>query len=226
MKNAGMAGAVALVGIGLITIGLEQPSSNAGATRDDVFRPFIRDTKPSSRSLRHPRNGDECRISIFEPVLRPYPTSCAVVPGVLSNWDAYGKTHHVDLLGLGTVQIASSGIAIFEEFCGGNKGPLSRATYIATPDGIREIEIDLSLEGPLDYEEVFGGIPCGVNVVGYMDVDGDGRNDALIKPLGFTNSMGWLRNNYETPARLPADLNHDGRVDGQDLGELFVQWTG
>ena len=66
-----------------------------------------------------------------------------------------------------------------------------------------------------------------MTTAGIGDVDGDDMPDLVVAVAGGgTVKMGYLRNIYDGPARIPADLNDDGRVDGQDLGELFVQWTG
>jgi hypothetical protein len=63
---------------------------------------------------------------------------------------------------------------------------------------------------------------------GWRDIDSDGDLD-LIAEAAFTSGDGvdlWFENiGYEMPAPpIAADLNHDGNVDGADLGLLLYAW--
>jgi hypothetical protein len=77
-----------------------------------------------------------------------------------------------------------------------------------------------------------GNGPYGMDMsAGFRDMDGDGDLDYLVVLFteggGFSNlSQVWFENiGYEKPAPpVAADLNHDGRVDGADLGLLLVAW--
>ena len=223
MKNAGMAGAVALVGIGLLSIGLGEKPLAATTKIHSAYpdRPALKihhDSKEKASAYRA-----KCGIVIFEHVLRPYDTTC--IPGDEYRWRR--QEARVDLLGIGTPQLVRGGYVNTYDFCDGTAGPQDSPIQIALPTGIKIVELDFSPDGPLEFEAVFGFLPCAVAVAGYLDVDLDGRPDLILNAGGEgPRALGWLRNIYDGPARLPADLNDDGRVDGADLGELFVQWTG
>ncbi|MBC22602.1 MAG: hypothetical protein CMJ32_01625 [Phycisphaerae bacterium] len=79
------------------------------------------------------------------------------------------------------------------------------------------------------------------HVRGYFDVDGDGKQDAIIQVGSrecdlwddegcsdylWTVDYYWLKNITSTDDPLAADLNHDGSVNGEDLGILLASWTG
>ncbi len=197
MKNAGMAGAVALLGIGLITIGLAEFTTDAGAAL------------PETVETRNREN--ECRaIPLLDSTLRPFAMTCE------TSWPRV-QLVSADVLNKGTNQwIAMPRI---------DYGSLTNLK-ILTKDGIAVPTVNL-LE--LDWEQA--GISTN-QVVGaaWIDVDEDGRLDLVFTgegiASGFLGTGAWLRNIYDAPARLPADLNHDGKVDGADLGDLFSQWTG
>jgi hypothetical protein len=66
---------------------------------------------------------------------------------------------------------------------------------------------------------------------GWRDMDADGDLDLVVTivavyPEQNLSIAGWLKNiGYEkSPPPLAADLNHDGNVDGVDLGLLLAAW--
>ena len=196
MKNAGMAGAVALVGIGLLSIGLSNFANRAQAV--------------PATSVPMPMSQGTCQtIELLDPELRPFDLGCEEL-----SWPKVQLVTE-DVLGIGEPQwIALPRL---------DYGSLTNLK-ILTREGAFEPTIDfLSLkwaEAGLSTKQVLGAA--------WIDVDKDGRTDLVMigSALRGGNLAVWLRNIYDSPARLPADLNHDGRVDGEDLGTLFVQWTG
>ena len=224
MKNVGMAGAVALVGIGLITIGLGREPSNAHPPNNRHTLTLATLTPQPSPSRRTGHEGKDCEIEVFEQALRFYATGCESAAGDdLFRWEA--DNARVDLLGTGFDQTVRGGVCNVANCLA--EAIIALPIQIATPHGIRIIPLDLCPGGPLEFETVLGFIPSCVKIAGYVDIDEDGRPDVMIRATDGTRfALGWLRNIYDGPARLPADLNDDGRVDGADLGELFVQWTG
>ncbi len=221
MKNAGMAGAVALVGIGLLSIGIGRESRHAGAST-----PF---TTPNSSTQMETKfqEGDCPTIEILEPVLRPFGQGCDTL------WYWSEATYSTaDVLNTGTPQ-AYKMPQVTRDPTGENPPPdCVRPCYLISGQGPVRLAIDWF---SLDYEAIgfdwWAGPASGDRLSGiaWVDVDDDGRLDLILKGPGSPGSgtiFAWLRNIYDGPARLPADLNDDGRVDGADLGELFVQWTG
>ena len=197
MKNAGIAGAVALVGIGLITVGLAEFTTDADAAFPETIEP------------RNPRVRCQA-IPLLDSTLRPFSMACD------TSWPKV-QLVSADVLNEGSNQwIAMPRI---------DYGALTDLKILTT-DGIVVPTVNL-LE--LDWEQA--GISTN-QVIGaaWLDVDEDGRLDLVFSGEGRrSGSLGtgaWLRNIYDAPARLPADLDNDGDVDGADLGELFVQWTG
>ncbi len=203
MKNAGMAGAVALVGIGLITIGVSRWTPPAQATTSSQF--------PLLGGGGFPNSPEEagCPVELFEPVLRPFLEKCP-----MTGRRAQNHVIQVDLLGLGYDQ------PIFL--------PSAYDNCLFAPMQIitRSEVITMATWLPDLYGSGWGN-DCWISAEGLLDVDGDGRLDLVLSSFsGGTKVFAWLRNIYDAPARLPADLNHDGKVDGADLGDLFSQWTG
>ena len=207
MKNAGMAGAVALVGVGLITIGLP----NRGDTAVAVSGFGDPDTICSQVG---------CPVNVFDSnvVLMDYPC-----PSNIMTWKPFSVS--ADLLGLGYDQVV-----ILPSITGSN--PTHVSLQIHARDGVFGMGFELR---DLNFGDWIAGTITDATGVGLMDVDGDGRKDLLVAasdPAGgscYDNvevRWGYLRNIYDVPSRLTADLNGDGNVNGADLGELFVQWTG
>jgi hypothetical protein len=73
----------------------------------------------------------------------------------------------------------------------------------------------------------------GNKVAGWRDMDGDGDLDYLVRlsvqlptPPTTRYHQIWFENTgYEKPApAIAADLNHDGKVDGADMGLLLYAW--
>ena len=220
MKNAGMAGAVALVGIGLLSIGIGRESRHAGAST-----PFT--TPLSSTQMETKLQAGDCpTIEILEPVLRPFGQGCN------TPWYWTEATYSTaDVLNTGTPQ-AYKMPQVTNDPNGENPPPdCVQNGYLISGQGPVRFAIDWF---SLDYEAIgFGGWlgQSGQRLSGiaWVDVDDDGRLDLILKGprLGTSGPIfAWLRNIYDGPSRLPADLNHDGRVDGEDLGTLFSQWTG
>ena len=207
MKNTGITFGLCAIGLGLITIGLNLGTTSVAATTAHT----------PQRSM--PHTGDSCTLTIFEPVLQPFPGDC---PVPTQSEGLGGAT--IDLLGTGTPQLFSSP-QYFRESESPNR------LFLLTADGPIYDSVDFSFTGDLDYDAFLGVAASSVTGWGLLDVDRDGHPDLVLKVATCCGSnstvrLGWVRNIYEGVARLPADLNDDGRVDGADLGELFVQWTG
>ncbi len=151
-----------------------------------------------------------CPTRIFAPEVVVVQTRCGLV-GITGE-----KTLLMaDLMGLGYDQ------AIQMPY--DNNGSLV-PLQVRGRDFILTMDVD-----PLDLS--FGdwepGSFSNMNGAGLIDMDADGRLDLLVTARrGSEARYGYLRNVTRATPRLPADLNDDGRVDGADLGELFVQWTG
>ena len=198
MKNAGMAGAVALVGIGLITIGLSNFANRADAT-------------PAATVNAGPE-GDCPTVQLFDSTVRPFNLQCTAAV----SWPKVTLVS-ADVLGEGEPQWIAMPRISFEV--------VQAELMLLAGSGLVKPSLDL---GPLDWKAAGLQVSSEIRGAGWLDVDSDGRLDLVFIGSGPKGAAAgaWLRNIYDGEPRLPADLNDDGRVDGQDLGELFVQWTG
>jgi hypothetical protein len=103
--------------------------------------------------------------------------------------------------------------------------------------GERVLRIDTSL-APF-VEQIFADLPIefgGIEPIGWTDIDGDKDLDLVCKvkvhyddpelgnPVNEVDFI-WFRNTgFQHTNQFAADLNHDGKVDGADLGLLLTAW--
>lgn len=76
---------------------------------------------------------------------------------------------------------------------------------------------------------LYGQIPDGnASWSGWRDIDGDGDLDFVCRATDEAtwNAQIWFENigNERPSPPVAADLNGDGRVDGEDLGRLLASW--
>ena len=218
MNSTIMTGAILLATIGMV---LASQGRMAG-TAEAAYVPR------GSGSYEHRSNrlaGADCpTIEVLEPFLRPFGGECETV----AYWPERSFAE-ADVLNSGLSQTWK-----MPQILGDPSSDPTRVRpgYVIRGSGVERLALDWS---SLDYKSVgidlsgFGNSGERLCGIAWIDIDEDGRLDLVLKgPQTGSNApvFAWLRNIYNGPARLPADLNHDGRVDGQDLGELFVQWTG
>ena len=256
MRNACMTGAVTLVGFGLVLIGTsgEHEPGRAFASTSPV---------PS----RHLDSGDcknadpdeawfSNRANYIEPIpgnpCPGWPFIGRPQPGG-SYLEQTGSQHNdtVDLNLDGRQEVSIAGELRWEngKWNYDSQGTFGTMAYLDYTDGvtmarfIRIIDIK-AIPAPPDPDA--DGDPGSVaisraHVRGYFDVDGDGKQDAIIQVGSrecdlwddegcsdylWTVDYYWLKNITSTDDPLAADLNHDGSVNGEDLGILLASWTG
>ena len=205
MKNVGMAGAIALVGIGLITIGLGRfDRESVAATSSD------RSSRPTNSG-----RGSTCTTLIFRDEVTVVDTGCDFT---FSTPELITQTKDVvpaDLLGLGYQQTIKLPWRTGGQFT--NFLPL----LVFGRDFVTTLDFN-----PLTLN--FGDWQGGISeCVGLIDMDADGRLDlVLTQSRSGERRVGYLKNIVEIAPRIPADLNDDGRVNGKDMGLLLSDWTG
>ena len=208
MKNAGIAGAVALVGIGLLSIGLSNFANRAEAV-------------PSGTASNEKRlgPGTVCRIensNWFEGEGRDLCSEQGVFPdapyGDLNGDGTSDTLWWVSTpwrLGTGWEDRADYSLAITTD------GDGTRVTWTQVLDAVHDW-----------YEAEFGGSNLEITRAAVTDIDGDGRRDLVIRlARGSKNTYRWHRN-ITMADPLVADINRDGFVNAQDLGLLIAAWTG
>jgi hypothetical protein len=245
MKNAGLAGAITLCGIGLMMSGLgsvvETPNALANASDD------FTSTSKSLRDVSRPDSTQRLGFSDCFPgpavtwaVFDPQPRPLELVRGAdqIECWGADDST--VDFDGDGSreqynTEYSNAGI----DFSG------TAVEYFAPFSSLRRTDDGVALEVVMDFE---GDIqywldaldiksPSGLNVRirGFFDVDGDGLPDALLRARvnnvvdGNFSSQTlwyWFRNQLTPPGdRVAGDVNNDGQVNGADLTIVLSNWS-
>ena len=247
MKNAGLAGVIALCGIGLIMIGLGSVGSTPaamGISSDDLASAsaFGRDSwdrrRPARRGLDDGCSAPGAPVTwpVFDPELRPL----EVVTGSdqLPCWS--GTDSGVDLDGDGSIELANSsggraGVSIFSD-----------GEFYITPfsvlrrraDGVA-VEVVLEFQVAVEYwrsllgPDISDDSSIFANVRSFFDVDGDGLRDAVLR-VSYEQQDGsnvdayyWYRNQLPPPSdRIAGDVNADGSVNGADLTIVLSDWTG
>jgi hypothetical protein len=247
MKNARLAGAIALCGIGLIMIGLGSfvATPNAMATATDDFS----STSESRRDISKPESPQRLGVgdcyapgapvtwSVFEPVARPL----ELVRGsdLISCFSA--DDNLIDFDGDGELELSnSSGSNPGVRWFGSQIDYTPFSVLRSTEDGIA---LEIVLEFPVDIQYWLGLVgwqssdDFNVSIYSFLDVDRDGLLDALIRVRGngldgngVSQSIYryfWYRNQLTPPGdRIAGDVNNDGLVDGADLTIVLSDWTG
>jgi len=211
MKNAGMAGAVALVGIGLLSIGLSNFTNRAEAVPSAAEQPQGPQTFGGKETscVTHPEE------QWFD---FPGEALCAV------NFNFLVNVEQGDINGDG---IPDRFTQTNRQWNGGWEQEPDTGAYSYSYDGE---SVSLSFTPvAIDWESVLGN--PGGNIVSVIvsklaDIDGDGRRDLIVarQELG-KQTFTWHRN-ITTGNPLVADINRDGFVNAQDLGLLIAAWTG
>ena len=241
MKNAGMAGAVALVGIGLITIGLgnfaNTPQAIAAAPavvvegeNDDVQN----DLFPNGSC------GAAVGVRTVDPV-------GFTIPYCEDTWEALecrGTSAHLDFDGDGIAEHVRVGKSSFTgcwddywsytKYCHGSVSVSGSIESIVNRKSGGEWKIQRrnllgwgSGVGPdLD---IFPCANSGYTIRARAIVwNNDGLGDILIRATHEGQSIFSVHLNVNTPpgGGMSADLDGDGLINGSDLLALLGQWTG
>lgn len=247
MKNAGIAGGLALCGIGLVLVGLANLGTTPSAVASGLDGAGAR--SDSDRESRTDRSafmegmgpcyapGAPVTWTVFDSQLRPL----EVISGAdeLACWSGDGM--EVDLDGDGSIELpnasfANTGVNFYCPTCEVEYIPFSVLRRI--DDGVA-LEIVLEFPSDIQYWLDLQGLEISevsavyAAVRSFFDVDGDGLRDAV---LGVTwarpdepalQKYYWYRNQLTPPVRgLAGDIDGDGRVDGFDLTIVLGDWTG
>ena len=228
MKNAGLAGAIALCGIGLIMIGIgnfvSTPRAMAAAPAAGQGPNHI---VPSLESI---GNGcEEFEEEVwFDPTTLRYMCNVANTDFANLLTTMVNKPGFEDINGDGRGDQFNNFTRTWRFQDGWNSEEFGALTFRSIGDqpvyGFQNIAIEWDEFLPSDAQQnevvyVYGVVPA--------DIDGDGRKDALfVRERSSTNGyeLLWLRNITE-PHPL-ADLNSDGQVNGIDLAFVLQGWTG
>ena len=222
MKNSGLTGAIALCGVGLVLVGLgnlagSQPVLALGTAfvdPEDLCAERC-DTGPDGDL---PYCVEQEEEQWFEMVPRPLCAGDGVSIGSLGGGAS-------DYDGGSSSRLSRASNTVLD---GGDWSEDSRelgAYSVRMIDGIAEttytpITIDWTLFIPDLDEYVY------LTASSSIDIDGDGRRDLIVSTTyEGTRNFYWLKN-ITAGSILAADVNVDGRVDGQDLALLLGEWTG
>ena len=209
MKNAGMAGAVALVGIGLLSIGLSNFANRAEAVPSGDT-PLDKGLGPGVVCEMLMSNWFEGEGSVLCSLQEIFPDA------------PYG-----DLNGDGR----SDNLYWVQSRWNAGTGWVDRTDYVVSlttdADGTRTTWTQILIAVHDWYESELGVSDFEIEKVAQADIDGDGRRDILIRYNNYLDdpSFYWHRN-ITTGDPLVADINRDGFVNANDLGLLIAAWTG
>ena len=245
MKNAGLAGAIALCGIGLmanVLIGTGVAVHAIPGVDRMSQREGIADQSDSSRSYRGfdqscgPENAS-VTWEVFEPTIRPL---------VLTRGEKFltcfdiGDDASFDLDNDGVLELVTEdGAGIqWDSFSGSSVSPL---TSIRRTDGDVVLDVIMTFDSDITYWLDLIGVdelPTDgffyAESQGYLDIDGDHMLDLIMKVKLFDYSSGsevegyfWYRNALTPPGKSASgDVNGDGQVNGADLTIVLSDWTG
>ena len=226
MKNAGLAGAITLCGIGLIMIGL---GNSVSTPRAMAAAPAV-SSSVDPNEICIPRCDAGKNGELPYCVAKETEIWFEMVPRQLCAGDGYGLSTIAfsggDLNGDRIPDSLSGGIRYWSDGAWSGDSTDLFAFSIELSDGVAKttytpIQIDWSLF-VLDPESDTS-VRKASNPI---DIDGDGRRDLVVRSNsdGITNWF-WLKN-ITAGSVLTADVNVDGRVDGIDLALVLGQWTG
>ena len=210
---------------------------------DASFTPadFDNSRKPELRRGSGEKNCGEGQFPVtwpvFEEIMRPLVLESGTE--FLPCFD-FGDDSLIDSDGDGDPEMWTEDGAGFswDSYSGERHRPL---TAMRRSKGVVAIDVVMNFEGDLEYwldllgEKSIpenGGLRAEHDA--FFDVDGDGRLDLIFRVAIDDWNTGdsiqrffWFRNTSVPPGRSgDSDLNHDGRVDGEDLLQLLSDWSG
>ncbi len=176
----------------------------------------------------------EISWEVFDPT--PRPLEIAFNAGLVNCLDL-GEDGIIDLDEDGVVeQLQEDNAGV--EFYGSPDGYSYPLLVLRHRDEGLAIETVLLFDEGIEYwSDLVGVEPNNLQAVQqsfYFDVDADAMIDTVISILWTDPDTGlwertffWYRNQLTPPTRSgDSDLNHDGRVDGEDLLQLLSDWSG
>ena len=216
MKNVGMAGAVALVGIGLTTLGLNESANDANA--DSSVGSTTR--LPRQHDGRNSRSRESA--CLMRPVEHwfefPGEALCAI------NFNFLVSVEQGDIDGDG---VADRFTQTNRQWNGSWEEERDTGAFSYHRDG-ESVKLAFTPVA-IDWNSVLGdpnGQIVTIIVSKLADIDGDGRRDLIIARQDQAGqTFSWHRNIIQSDP-LIADINRDGFVNGEDMGLLLGSWTG
>ena len=243
MNNAGMTGALVLIGAGLfVNVFMMNTSTVQAVTAPHAVGVFGDMEPPKRENLQRSLGsqpdcyavGAQVTWAVFDPQIHPID----LIRGSENLECFYQQTSSADLDGDGFMELRNVDDPGFS-YSNGNARYNPFTVLRTTPDGIA-LEVVLEIETNLQYWKDLTGLEDLVYIyaspAGFFDVNRDGLPDALMLVRASSGAVGdfqeyigffWYRNQLAPPDdRMAADVNNDGQVNGADLTIVLSKWTG